>query len=157
MFHRSLPFRALRFRACATIALAAMLGACATDASREAFRHSETELEAAREHGSVECRTPGDCEQAWARARRFVQTHSPTSVERLTDDTIETRMPHEFGVAYFWAVRRMTGNGTAVIRLKGLCRGMYGSDGGPGWIYRHCAGQLRDAQIEFARVVGDSR
>lgn len=149
-----MSYRFLALRALLTISLAVILGACATDASREAFRRSETELEAARERGLTECMTPGDCEQAWNRARRFVQEHSPTPIERLTDDTIETRAPHEFGVAYFWAARLLTEDGTTVIRLKGLCRGMYRSDGGPGWAYRRCASQLRDAQIEFARVVG---
>ena len=156
MFNRALH-RFLQYRTLPAISLAVLLCACAADASREAFRRSETELEAARERGSIECATPGDCELAWKRARQFVQTHSPTPVERQTDDAIETRMPHEFGVAYFWAARLVTEDGTTVIRLKGLCRGMYRSDGGPGWTYWDCASQLRNAQIEFARVVGGIR
>lgn len=137
--------------------LAVMLAACATDASREAFRHTETELEEAREQGAIECTAPGDCAQAWSRARCFVQQHSPTPIERVTDDTIETRMPHEFGVAYFWVWRAPAADGKTTIHLKGMCRGMYDTDGGPGWTYRGCAAQLRDAQLDFAREIGGHR
>ncbi|HTH60830.1 MAG TPA: hypothetical protein VL689_11830 [Paraburkholderia sp.] len=63
-------------------------------------------------------------------------------------------MPHEFGIAYFWAARSTASNGTVTIRLKGMCRGMYDMNGGPGWLYRSCAAQLRDAQREFARELG---
>lgn len=118
------------------------------------FRRSETALAAARNAGKVECISTADCSRAWDRARMFVQRHSPTSIIRSTDDTIETRMPHEFGLAWFWATRKATANGETVIRLKGLCRGMYDSDGSPGWIYERCAEQLREAQIEFAKEVG---
>ncbi|MCG5076262.1 hypothetical protein [Paraburkholderia tagetis] len=135
----------------------AMLVACASDASHDAFRHTETELEAAREQALIECTTPGDCAQAWNRARAFVQQHSPTPIERITSESIETRMPHEFGVAYFWAARETADDGTTTIRLKGMCRGMYSTDNGPGWIYGPCAAQLREAQLEFAREVGGVR
>jgi hypothetical protein len=135
----------------------AILAACATDASREAFRHTETELEAAREQAAIECSTPGDCAQAWNAALAFVRLHSPTPIERITDETIETRTPHEFGVAYYWAARRTADDGTMTIRLKGMCRGMYSTDGGPGWNYRRCAAQLREAQLEFARELGAIR
>lgn len=152
MFCRSSSRRVL-----GSVLLMAMLAACVTDAGGEAFRRSETELEAAREQGAIVCATSGDCALAWSRARLFVQAHSPTPIERLTDDSIETRMPHEFGVAYFWASREPAADGTTTIRLKGMCRGMYDSDGGPGWNYRNCAGQLREAQLEFAREVGGNR
>lgn len=155
MFYRTFIFRTLL--AIALAGTLAAFAACATDASREAFRRSETDLETARENGAIKCATRGDCVQAWGRARLFVLTHSPTPIERATDNTIETRMPHEFGVAYFWAARVRTDDGTTVIRLKGLCRGMYRSDGGPGWAYRGCASQLREAQIEFARVLSGIR
>ncbi|WP_321788329.1 hypothetical protein [Paraburkholderia sp. J94] len=95
-----------------------------------------------------------DCAQAWSRARAFVQSHSPTPIVRNTDETIETRMPHEFGVAYFWAARETAADGTTMIRLKGMCRGMYSIDNGPGWLYCSCAEQLREGQLEFAREVG---
>ncbi|WP_322047341.1 hypothetical protein [Paraburkholderia sp. J67] len=139
-----------------SLVLALTLVACATDASRSAFRRSEADLEAAREQAQVECADSQACAQAWGRARLFVQRHSVTPIERLDDDTIETRMPHEFGVAYFWATRLTADDGTAVIRLKGLCRGMYSDDGGPGWTYRTCAAQLREVQIAFAREVGSA-
>ncbi|WP_321858349.1 hypothetical protein [Paraburkholderia tropica] len=131
-----------------------LLAACATDASREAFRDSESGLELAREHAAIHCMTLRDCAQAWNRARAFVQAHSPTPIERSTDETIETRMPHQFGVAYFWAARETAADGTATIRLKGMCRGMYSVDNGPGWLYRSCAEQLREGQRDFARDVG---
>jgi hypothetical protein len=154
MFHGSSMCRAM-----VPVLLAAALAGCMTDtdAGREAFRHTETELEAARELAAIECTTPGDCAQAWNRARVFVQLHSPTPIERVTDESIETRMPHEFGVAYFWAARRTDADGTTTIRLKGMCRGMYSTDGGPGWTYGRCAAQLREAQLEFARDLGGVR
>ncbi|CAB3799002.1 hypothetical protein LMG28688_04865 [Paraburkholderia caffeinitolerans] len=145
-------------RALVPVLLTALLAACATDASREAFRHTETGLEAAREQAVIHCAAPGDCAQAWSHARAFVQLHSPTRIERVTDETIETRMPHEFGVAYFWAVRETAADGATTVRLKGMCRGMYSSfDNGPGWLYRSCAAQLRDTQLEFAHEVGGAQ
>jgi hypothetical protein len=150
MFHGSNLRRAL-------VLFAALLAACASDASREAFRHTETGLEAAREQAAIQCTTPGDCAQAWSRTRAFVQLHSPTPIERITDETIETRMPHEFGVAYFWAARETAADGTTTIRLKGMCRGMYSTDNGPGWLYGPCAAQLRETQLEFAHEVGGVR
>lgn len=48
-----------------------LLAACATDASREAFRDSESGLELAREHAAIHCMTLRDCAQAWNRARAF--------------------------------------------------------------------------------------
>jgi hypothetical protein len=135
----------------------ASLSACATHAENDAFRRSETELEARREQSAIKCATPDDCSQAWARARLFVERHSPTRIERTTDDSIETRMPHEFGIAYFWAVRQTADDGTTTIRLKGMCRGMYSTDNGPGWTYSRCAEQLLEGQLEFAREVGAVR
>jgi hypothetical protein len=154
MFHRSSTRRAQ----VPVLALAlATLAACVTQADSEDFRKTEIELEAARERAAIECTSSGACSEAWSRTRVFVQSHSPTPVERVTDDTIETRMPHEFGVAYFWAARQTTANGTTTIRLKGMCRGMYSTDGGPGWTYAHCAEQLREVQFEFARELGGAR
>ena len=136
----------------------ASLSACLTGRDENAvFRRSETELAARREQSAIKCATSDDCAQAWARTRIFVQRHSPTPIERATDETIETRMPHEFGLAYFWAVRQMAADGTTTIRLKGLCRGMYSTDNGPGWLYARCAGQLLQGQLEFVREVGGVR
>lgn len=138
--------------------LIASLLACTTyrDTHRDeniAFRRSETELEARREQSAIKCASPEDCAQAWTRTQLFVQRHSPTPIERATDETIETRMPHEFGIAYFWAVRQMAADGTTTIRLMGLCRGMYSTDNGPGWLYPRCAEQLEQAQLQFVREV----
>lgn len=141
----------------ALVLLTAMLAACATDARLDAFRLTETGLAAARKQAAIQCTMPGDCARAWNRARAFVQLHSPTPIERITNETIETRMPHQFGVAYFWVARETAADGTTTIRLKGMCRGMYSTDNGPGWLYGRCADQLREAQLEFAREVGDVR
>ncbi len=149
-------------RALVLIPLIATLSACTAyrDTRRGenvAFRRSETELAARREQSAIRCSAPDDCAQAWTRALVFVQRHSPTPIERATDDTIETRMPHEFGIAYFWAVRQRAADGTTTIRLKGLCRGMYSSDNGPGWLYARCAEQLEEAQLDFVREVSGVR
>lgn len=157
MLRRHRPLRFPDLLPALALLLALALVACATDASRSAFRRSEVDLAAAREQAQVECADPQACSQAWDRARLFVQRHSATPIDHLDDDTIETRMPHEFGVAYFWATRLTADDGRTVIRLKGLCRGMYSVDGGPGWTYGSCAAQLREAQIEFAREVGVAR
>lgn len=140
----------------AVIVVTALFAACVTEADRDAFRSSETGLEAARSVAEVTCSTAGACAEAWQRARLFVQLRSPTPIARITDDAIETRQPHEFGVAYFWAQRAQGVDGATTIRLKGMCRGMYGSDGGPGWTYGACAGQIRSAELEFSRVVGEA-
>ncbi|WP_157025496.1 hypothetical protein [Paraburkholderia heleia] len=66
-------------------------------------------------------------------------------------------MPHEFGIAYFWAVRQMAADGTTTIRLKGMCRGMYSTGNGPGWLYARCAEQILQAQLEFVREMGSVR
>ncbi|WP_042338963.1 hypothetical protein [Paraburkholderia ferrariae] len=145
------------FRDFVSLLLAGMLAACATQDRLEAFQQSETALEAAREQAAIECATPGACAQAWERTRAFVESHSPTPVERVTQESIETREPHEFGVAYFWAERYTAADGTTTIHLKGMCRGMYSTDGGPGWAYRRCAPQLREVQLEFARELGGVR
>lgn len=140
-------------RALAPVLVLTTLAACATQADNEVFRKTEIELAAVRERAAIECSTSRACSLAWSRTRVFVQSHSPTPVERVTDESIETRMPHEFGVAYFWAARETSAAGTT-IRLKGMCRGMYSTDGGPGWTYAHCAEQLRRVQFEFARELG---
>ena len=133
------------------------LSGCVVSDQSDAFRRTETELEAVREQGTIECASRDACTQTWRRTRTFIEQHSPTPIALMTDDEIETRMPHEFGLAYFWAVRQVTADGMTTIRLKGMCRGMYDSDGGPGWIYARCANQLREAQLEFRREVGSNR
>lgn len=141
----------------AVIVVTALFAACVAGADRDAFRRSETNLEEARELARVTCVSPDACDDAWNRARLFVQMRSATPILRASDDAIETRLPHEFGVAYFGAVREPGAGGAETIRLKGMCRGMYASDGGPGWIYRSCAEQIRSAEVEFSRVVGEMR
>jgi hypothetical protein len=41
----------------------------------------------------------------------------------------------------------------ARISLKGMCRGMYGMDGGPGWLYASCASQIRSIEMNFRAFV----
>lgn len=135
----------------------ALAAACVTEADREAFRRSEMLLEAARERAYVTCKTPAACADAWNRARRFVELHSTTPVTRVTDATVETALPHEFGVAWFWVVRETPADDATTIRLKGMCRGMYATDGGPGWTYGACVTQIRNAEIDFPHVVGEVR
>ncbi|WP_293036445.1 hypothetical protein [Paraburkholderia sp.] len=122
-----------------------------------AFRRTESELQVVREQGTIECGSRDACTQTWHRTQAFVEQHSPTPIDLMTDDEIETRMPREFRLAYFWAVRQVGVDGTTTIRLKGMCRGMYDSNGGPGWIYMSCARQLREVQLEFRREVGGNR
>lgn len=38
---------------------------------------------------------------------------------------------------------------SARIRLKGMCKGMYGMDGGPGLLYTQCAAQIRSIETNF--------
>jgi len=121
--------------------------------SATAFQQSERELAHAREQAAVECRAQQVCDQIWARTRAFVAEHSPTHIRRADGFAIETDRPHEFGVAYFWAERVLRDDGSTRIRLKGLCRGMYNSDGGPGWTYRQCAPQIAAVQGAFRPAV----
>lgn len=48
-------------------------------------------------------------------------------------------------------------DGAMTIRLKGLCRGMYSTDNGPGGLYARCAEQLEEAHLEFVREVNGVR
>ncbi|APR39302.1 hypothetical protein [Paraburkholderia sp. SOS3] len=118
-----------------------------------AFEKSEAGLAMARERASITCRAPDVCDAIWQRTRAYVAEHSPTRIRRADAGAIETERPHEFGVAYFWAERIACEDGSTRIRLKGLCRGMYDSVGGPGWTYRQCAPQIEQAQTAFARAV----
>jgi hypothetical protein len=46
------------------------------------------------------------------------------------------------GNACLWASRAASGDGGAVIGLKAMCKGMYDSNGGPGWQYDACARKI---------------
>jgi hypothetical protein len=131
------------------------LAACTTANQMIAFRNTETQLEEAREQAWVTCSSRVACDQIWNSTRLYVQLYSRTAISRLNDSVIETEAPHESGIAYFWAERTTDVNGTTTIRLKGMCRGMYASDGDPAWTYEICADQIRRAEMDFRGVVGE--
>ncbi|WP_244106151.1 hypothetical protein [Paraburkholderia phenazinium] len=119
------------------------------------FRNTETQLEEAREQASVTCSSRTACDQIWNRTRLYVQLNSRTRISRLNDSVIETAAPHESGIAYFWAMRTTDDSGTTTVRIKGMCRGMYASNGDPAWTYGTCAEQIRRVEMSFRGVVGD--
>lgn len=134
---------------------AAVLAGCSTESQLSAFRNTETQLQQARQHAWVTCISRAACDQVWNRTRLYVQLYSRTPIIRFDGAAIETRAPLESGIAYFWASRTTDENGTTTIRLKGMCRGMYASDGEPAWTYTNCAEQIRRAEMNFREVVGE--
>ncbi|WP_090551603.1 hypothetical protein [Paraburkholderia caballeronis] len=136
-------------------ASAAMLtvAACASSVPPDEFRRTEQKLEAARIVASLSCSTPRDCDTRWTHTRDFIDQHSATRVESADASTIETGEPHQYGVASLRAERTVS-DGVTIIRLKGICRGMYDTDGGPGPLYRECAQRLYDAALDFRRSMG---
>ncbi|WP_227739737.1 MULTISPECIES: hypothetical protein [Burkholderia] len=131
------------------IGAALALGACAGTGQGSAFRSTETQLLAAREAAALPCSTPSECDRAWQLARRYVDAHSSTRITRFSADRIETAQPHFAGEVYLWASRTASGDGGAVIRLKAMCKGMYGTDGGPGWQYDACASKILEIERGF--------
>jgi hypothetical protein len=117
------------------------------------FQKTETELAKARELASVTCHAQTICDRIWERTRAYVAEHSTTRIHRADSAVIETERPHQFGVAYFWAERTVVEDGSTRIRLKGMCRGMYNSAGGPGWTYSQCAPQIAETEAAFQRTV----
>jgi hypothetical protein len=87
----------------------------------------------------------------WQRTREFVIQRSATNIIRANQITIETVEPHESGVLYLWASRIATGEGTdsSTIRVKGLCHGMYTSDGNPAWMFVTCGEVITQAEEAF--------
>ncbi|KWA47663.1 hypothetical protein [Burkholderia multivorans] len=124
------------------------LGACAGAERTEAFRTMETRLLAMRQAASLQCSTPSECSRAWSRTRRYVQDHSSTRITRFSTDRIETAQPYLAGAVYLWASRAESGGGS-VIWLKAMCKGMYDSNGGPGWQYDVCARKILEIEQGF--------
>lgn len=124
------------------------LGACAGSDQLAAFRSTETQLLAMRQAASLQCSTPSECDRAWSRTRRYVQDHSSTRITRFSADQIETAQPYLAGEVYLWA-SRMESSGGSVIRLKAMCKGMYDSNGGPGWQYDVCARKILQIEQGF--------
>lgn len=135
--------------------MTAGFAACTTPDQMAAFRNTETQLQEAREQATVTCSSRAACDEIWNRTRLYVQLYSRTQISRLDDSVIETEAPHESGVAYFWAERISNDSGTTTVRLRGMCRGMYASDGDPAWTYGTCADQIRRAEMNFRGVVGE--
>ncbi len=131
------------------------IAACATDARWNDFRRTEADLQEAREAGTVECIGQEACAQAWQRTQQYVEENSATRTGSVSETTIRTEEPHEFGVVYLWAMRTQVdgAGGRSRISLKGMCRGMYRGDGGPGWLYQNCAEQLRRVEENFRPFV----
>ncbi|RQR34197.1 hypothetical protein [Burkholderia sp. Bp9142] len=125
------------------------LGACAGAERAGTFRTTETQLLAMRQAASLQCSTPPECDRAWSRTRRYVEARSSTRITRASADLIETAQPYLAGEVYLWASRTASGDGGAVIRLKAMCRGMYDSNGGPGWQYDACARKILDMENGF--------
>lgn len=140
-----------------TIAVAS-LGACTTSRSSIDAQHYEIALDEARDDASIGCVGRVACDAAWQRTREFVTRHSATNIRRANEITIETGVPHESGVLYLWASRTAAGDGidSATIRVKGLCRGMYTSDGAPAWMYVTCAELITQAEKEFRHFVAST-
>lgn len=124
------------------------LAACAGAERNTAFRSTETQLFATRQAAVLQCSAPAECDRAWHFARGYVEAHSSTRITRADADTIETAAPFLAGEVYLWASRTTSG-GTSVIRLKAMCKGMYASDGGPGWRYDACATRILDIERGF--------
>lgn len=140
----------MKRRAICAILLAG-LGACASEARWTRFEQTEAALMQAREFASVDCSGISECTQRWERTRQYVARYSATRIRRADQAQIETGRPLEAGVVYLWATRTAVDPGSerARIRLKGMCKGMYGMDGGPGLLYTQCAAQIRSIETNF--------
>ncbi len=133
------------------------LAACAEAERSASFRSTETQLFATRQAAALQCLTPAECDRAWRLARRYIEAHSSTRITRAGADTIETAPPFLAGEVYLWASRTASGGGASVIRLKAMCKGMYDSDGGPGWRYDACATRILDIERGFGAYVNPAR
>lgn len=126
-----------------------VLVACAGARQAATFRSTETQLLAARQAASRQCASPSECDRMWNITRHYVEVHSSTRITRFGADRIETAQPHFSGEVYLWASRSASADGGWVIRLKAMCKGMYDSDGGPGWQYGPCASKILEIEQGF--------
>lgn len=133
--------------------VAALPGCSIWRAPPASFRPDETELARARAQATVVCFARAQCDAIWARAGSFVRARATTRIVQADDTLIETASPAAFGVAWFWAERAIAGDGRTVVRLKGMCRGMYNVDGGPGWMYETCSRQIVERERAFRQSV----
>ncbi|WP_239483324.1 hypothetical protein [Burkholderia sp. MS455] len=125
------------------------LSACAGEEHTAAFRKKETQLLETRQTALLRCATQSECDRAWNRTRDFIERHSSTRITRFGSDLIETAQPSLAGNVYLWASRTASADGSSTIRLKAMCKGMYDSNGGPGWQYDGCATQILEIQEGF--------
>ncbi|MEJ0004021.1 MAG: hypothetical protein WDN30_11280 [Pararobbsia sp.] len=135
------------------LSVALLLGACSTPAREEAYRTSETQLLEARALARVTCAAPEECDRLWSRTALYVAWQSGTAVLESDAHAITTRKPHSFGKPYFWASRTENEPGGTTIEIRGMCRGMYRSDGRPGWLYETCTRSIRETEINFRKFV----
>ncbi len=141
----------------AALASSILLDGCSTVSRETAFRTQEIELSRGRQEASIACETAVACDEAWARTRTFIQTHSATRIVQADDSAIQTAFPHAFGFVYLAASRSADEAGKIVIRLRTMCRGMYDSDGGAGLLYSTCARSIVSVETEFHAWVKESR
>lgn|GEM_PF-975035 len=132
-----------------------VLFACSTDARWARFSETEPALHQAREFASVDCQEPDECSLLWTRTKAFVSRYSATHIGLANGSNIRTERPLEAGVVYLSATRTQsaTSRGQARISVKALCRGMYGIDGGPGWLYARCASEIQRVELMFRGFV----
>ena len=136
----------------------ASLCACTTSRSPIDSQSYDIALDEARDDASISCVGRVACDTMWQRTLEFVTHHSATKIWRVNQTSIETGKPCEFGVLYIWASRTAAGDaiGSSTIRIKGLCRGMYSSDGTPAWMYGKCAELITQAEREYHLYVTSS-
>ncbi|VWC74040.1 hypothetical protein BLA17378_03472 [Burkholderia aenigmatica] len=130
-----------------------ILGACASDERMATFRQSETQLLKLRQIASLPCATQAACDHAWQLTQRYVENRSSTRITRFDAEVIETAQPHLAGNVYLWASRVALSRGGWLIRIKAMCKGMYSSDGGPGWRYDVCVAQILEIEGGFQSFV----
>jgi hypothetical protein len=138
---------------CAIVLLG--LAACSSDARWNEFRQTDPQLAEARELALVDCSGREECSQRWERAMEYVARYSATRIRHADSSGIETGRPLEAGVVYLSATRTPSDKSEqrSRISLKGMCKGMYGMDGGPGWLYASCASQIRSIEMNFRAFV----
>ncbi|MFL9913751.1 hypothetical protein [Paraburkholderia sp. RL17-337-BIB-A] len=132
------------------------LAACTTQTRVAALRDTEIQLEEARAQASVSCSGRVDCDRLWGLTKKYIAERSVTPIRRADETAIETAEPHMFGAVYVWATRTTDESGGTTISLKGMCRGMYRTDGSAGWLYSSCAEQIRAVEMNFRSFVGAS-
>ena len=130
------------------------LSACAGAERNAAFRATETQLFATRRGAAVfdacrmrpcmALRTPL-CRSAFvdpdhARRCRYDRNGGAVSGRRSVSVGLRAAL-----------------GGTSVIRLKAMCKGMYDSDGGPGWRYDACATKILDIERGFRSYAAPAR